>query len=59
MFYHCGLGGAAVQPCGAGTIFSLKNKDCRRPENAKCITLEQFLDKKRVRLEDFYEEDDY
>lgn len=57
VFYHCGLGGAVLQPCGEGTIFSLRNKDCRRPEDTKCILLEQFLEKKRVKLEDFYEED--
>lgn len=56
-FYHCGLGGAAKQPCGSGTIFSLRNKDCRRSEDTKCISLEKFLQKKNVKLEDFYEED--
>lgn len=56
-FYHCGLGGAVKQPCGAGTIFSLRNKDCRRPINTKCITLEKYLEKKNVKLEDFYNED--
>lgn len=57
VFYHCGLGGAVKQPCGDGTIFSLRNKDCRRPEDTKCILLERYLEKKKVALEDFYEED--
>lgn len=56
-FYHCGLGGAVKQPCGDGTIFSLRNKDCRRPEDTKCLTLEQYLTKKDVALVDFYDED--
>ncbi|CRL02392.1 CLUMA_CG015255, isoform A [Clunio marinus] len=54
-FYRCGAGGAALQPCGIGTIFSYRNKDCRRPEETKCISLEAFLKKKNITLEDFYD----
>lgn len=56
-FYRCSLGGAAKRPCGVDTIFSLRNKDCRRPEDAKCISLNRFLEKKNIKLEDFYVED--
>ena len=59
VFYHCGPAGAFLMPCGVGTIFSLRNKDCRRPTEAKCVTLERFLEKKNVTLDEFYEEYDY
>lgn len=58
-FYQCGVGGAALQPCGVGTIFSPRHKDCRRPEEAKCVTLEKYLEIKKIELEDFYEELEY
>lgn len=58
-FYQCGVGGAALQPCGVGTLFSPRHKDCRRPEEAKCVTLEKYLEVKKIALEDFYEELEY
>lgn len=57
MFYHCGPAGATVKACGIGTIFSLRNKDCRLPENTQCISMDKWLEKKDIYLDDFYNED--
>lgn len=59
VFYHCGLSGAVLEACGEGTIFSLRNRDCRRPGDAKCITLERYLEIKDIKLDEFYEEREY
>lgn len=60
VFYHCGRDRAVIQTCGVGTIFSLRNLDCRRPaETGKWVSLAKFLKKKNVTLSDFYEPSQY
>jgi Chitin binding Peritrophin-A domain len=56
-FYHCGLAGASLKECGKGTIFSMKAKECRRPEDAKCVTIDKFFEKNNLYLDDFYSEE--
>lgn len=58
MFYQCGVAGAQLHSCGHGTIFSARNKDCRRMEEIECVKLERYLeDKTNLKLQDFYDED--
>lgn len=45
--------------CGEGAVFSVKTKFCSHIDNTKCVPLDLYLKRQKIKLESFYIEDEY